>query len=63
MHSHHTEGWYDLSRILRTWTICFKMMVASIDLYPGLIVGQDNFFLFVCLMVLFPISLCGFWAP
>ena len=50
MHSHHTEGWYDISRISRTWTICRKMMVASIDWYPGLIVGQDNF-LFVCLFV------------
>ena len=59
MHLHHTEGWYDLSRVLRTRTICRKVMVASIDWYPGLIVGQDHF-LFVSLLVHFPISLCGF---
>jgi len=47
MHSHHTEGWYDLSRILRTWSVCRKMMVASIDWYLGLIVGQDHFCLFI----------------
>ena len=57
-HSHHTEGWYDLSRILRTWTVYRKMMVGSIDWYLGLIVGQDHF-----LFDLFPISLCGFGAP
>lgn len=42
MHSHHTEGWYDLST-----TVCRNMMVASIDWYLELIVRQDHFW-FVC---------------
>ena len=59
MLSHHTEGWYDLSRILRTRTIFRKMMVASIDWYPGLIVEQDHLFvcLFVCFCFLYDIAL------